>query len=133
MGDIKGSKKILEENITPNTSLQFSNPSNLALDYYGLGAVFQRLGDEELALDHFLKAIDILDSLRSQFSSGDLRISFQGQEATLYSAVVRLYFMKGNYEKALGFIERANSRVLLEQIGTTKLNEARRIGEILYR
>ncbi len=123
IGDLKESRSLLEESLKSNVSSQLSNPSNLASSYLGLGAIFHRLGQEEQARVQFLKAIDLLDSFRSKLSSGDLRISFQGQEDTLHSAVVRSYFLEENYEKALEFSERAKSRVLLEQIRTTRLRK----------
>ncbi|KAF5434444.1 Tetratricopeptide (TPR) repeat containing protein, partial [Candidatus Methanophagaceae archaeon] len=121
-GRFEEARQTLESAIS-DFDLETSDPTTLAYSYMGIGAIYKRTGNEQLALYNFLKATEILDSVRSKITSGDLRLTFQGRESTLYDAVIKSFFLQGHFEKSLEYVEKAKSRVLIEQIRLARLRK----------
>jgi tetratricopeptide (TPR) repeat protein len=121
-GRFKEARQTLESAIS-DFGLETSDPAILANSYMGIGAIYKKTGNEKLALSNFLRATEILDSVRSKITSGDLRLIFQGQESTLYGAVIESFFLQRDISKSLEYVEKAKSRVLIEQIRLARLRK----------
>jgi tetratricopeptide (TPR) repeat protein len=127
-GRLEEARKILEDELL-KINAETIDPNILAHSYVGLAAISRKIGNETQAASNLVKAVNKLDSVRSKITSGDLRISFQGQETTAYKVLVESCFSLGNIEKSFEYMEKSKSRVLIEQIRTTRLRKPQGVSE----
>lgn len=81
-----------------------------------LGLVYEGMGQEEVALQNFLDAIDQVESLRANLEEADIRRSYTRQKSDLYRDTLRLLLRRGEIEEALFYLERFRARTFLETL-----------------
>lgn len=79
-----------------------------------LGSAYAQLGERLFAIDHFSRAIGVLEQTRLGVPPDEYMTAFLGGHAGLYEAVVRLLADEDDVERAFGFAERAKSRALVD-------------------
>ncbi|MDA4134502.1 MAG: CHAT domain-containing protein [Thaumarchaeota archaeon] len=98
-----------------------SDPTLLSGCYVGLSVVARKGGDKAGELSNLLRAAGLLDSVRARLGSGDLKQGFQGNEVTVYGAIVEAYRELGEAERSFEYAERSKSRTLVEDLRTADL------------
>ncbi|HWP49349.1 MAG TPA: CHAT domain-containing protein [Candidatus Limnocylindrales bacterium] len=81
-----------------------------------LGLVYGRMGQEEMALQNFLDAINQVESLRANLEEADIRRLYTQQKSNLYRDTIRLLLRRGKVEEALFYLERFRARTFLETL-----------------
>lgn len=81
-----------------------------------LGLVYERMGQEEMALQNFLDAINQVESLRANLEEADIRRLYTQQKSDLYRDTIRLLLKRGEVEEALFCLERFRARTFLEAL-----------------
>ena len=100
----------------------------------GLAEAEAKLGQFEGAVEHYERAIDTLEMLRSGFSDRENQLSFMKNKFVVYEKFIELLQIlhrkepsKGYDRKALEVFERMQGRVILEEIGKST---ARRFSDL---
>jgi len=99
----------------------------------GLGRVASAKGDFQEALLRFEAAVDTIETVRTDLESDAFRSEWFGEKRSVYAAAVATLATleqqrprEGFAERALGFVQRAKARSLLEALG----GEGRRVGPL---
>ncbi len=123
--------RLVEDRLAPQ------NPNLLIAVHHDLGRLAERAGDASLAIDHYRKAIRLVEQSRATFSGESARIGFVGDKEVIYRDLVRLLSEGGRVEEALEFTERAKARALVdllasrERFGPQEGDEAPRLAEFI--
>ena len=92
------------------------------IDYFfELGTAYQSVGSIDKALENYEEAVNIIERQRSTIFKEDQKISFSATKQRLYAEIINLLVSKGNYDKALEYIERAKSRAFVDLMGSSKI------------
>lgn len=86
-----------------------------------LGRLLRRRGERAEALLHLRRAVDLLESARTQIAPEDLHLAFLSDREAVYSDLAALLLegsppSEADVAEALGVIERSRSRLLLERL-----------------
>jgi len=82
-----------------------------------IGRIFLQSERAVEAIPYFRKAIDSVESARSQLESEDLRISFFERQGVTYSGFIQANLAINNLDDAFNYNERARSRAFLDILG----------------
>jgi CHAT domain-containing protein/Tfp pilus assembly protein PilF len=85
-----------------------------------MGEVFEAFGDEGKALEHYLDAITIVESIFGEVRSEALQLAYAGQSAEIYQKAGRLLVAEGRIEEAFNLSERGKARAFLEGMGNKR-------------
>jgi CHAT domain-containing protein len=84
------------------------------------GNLFHRLGNPVLARTHLQKAVDALESVRTQVAPEDLHLAFIKDKESVYADLVALILennpTEADINDAVQIVERSRSRLLLEKL-----------------
>jgi CHAT domain-containing protein len=100
----------LGEELQYATSMQTANSQ--------IGRIFLQSERPVEAIPYLRKAIDSIESARSQLESEDLRVSFFERQGTTYSSFIRANLAINNLDDAFNYTERARSRAFLDILGS---------------
>ncbi len=84
-----------------------------------LGRLASESGDIPGAREYFRRAVELIDGMRAPLPADEFRTAFVSDKLTPYNELVRLCLMDGDRDRiaeALGYVERARSRALLEMV-----------------
>ncbi len=109
---------------------KFGTPAAEASLLYYLARARRDSGQLESAQQAAAEAVEIAESIRSDVTAENLRVSFLASTHDYYSALIDILMRKGLVEQAWNVAERARARVLLEKIGAGDESESQR--EIEY-
>lgn len=87
---------------------------------WGLGALAFDKRELDVAGEHFAAAIDVLESVRREIASPDLRASQFGVNQELYRNAIRLEFERGDLARAVHLAERRAARTFLELLAESR-------------
>jgi len=93
-------------------------PSYTVGAYSGAAKDYQILKRPEEAVEHYKKAIDSIEDLRSLLQSEEMRSSFFEQMVETYDNMISTLIDLGKPEDAFNFSERARSRTFLDILGS---------------
>lgn len=85
-----------------------------------LGLLSEATGDRRSAEASFKRAVELIEDLRAPLPAEEFRTAFFADKLVPYDELVRLCLSdesKDRSEEALGFVERARSRALVEMLG----------------
>ncbi|MEW6733773.1 MAG: CHAT domain-containing tetratricopeptide repeat protein [Acidobacteriota bacterium] len=83
--------------------------------YYLYGCLHETVGERELALTQFARAIDMVGAIRSYLSADELKSAFLRDKMNLFERAIELSLMlPGDAACALSYIEQAKSRSLAD-------------------
>ena len=106
--------------------------------YCNLGLSQYELGKSNEAVTEWVKAVDVIESMRAQLSHAEMASLFMWDKFDVYWHLVRTLFEMGSPEKALSYAERAKARTLVDMMETTMLkrtdalhNRLRPMAEVL--
>lgn len=88
----------------------------LALVYYRLGDLLQRMGQRTEANHALESAVSIIEATRDPITSEGLKISLLGRWQQIYEALVLLSLEMGGIDNALVWAERARARAFAELV-----------------
>ncbi|HEY0079435.1 MAG TPA: CHAT domain-containing tetratricopeptide repeat protein [Pyrinomonadaceae bacterium] len=97
-----------------------SQPQVAERCYTSLGLLAATEGDRQVAEDSFLRAVELTETLRAPLPAEEFRTAFFADKLTPYDELVRLCLSDEKGERlaeALGYVERARSRALVELMG----------------
>ncbi len=84
-----------------------------------LGLLASEAGDTAAAEGFFRRAVEVIDGLRAPLPAEEFRTAFISDKLTPYNELVRMCLLSGHSARAaeaLGYVERARSRALLEMV-----------------
>jgi len=84
---------------------------------FNLGLRYETNDDPTTALDYYLQAIGVLESIIGDLSVGDYQSAFTDQFTEVYQRAVRLQSEMGLLEEGFDLSERARSRAFLDSLG----------------
>ncbi|MBN2008355.1 CHAT domain-containing protein [candidate division KSB1 bacterium] len=87
----------------------------------GLGATYEKQGDNLQAITHYTNAIALYDSVRSNFDMESLATSFLDDKYEAYPSVIQLLAAQSNNEAAFSYAEKYKSKILMDIIAKAKL------------
>lgn len=96
-----------------NMYIQFQTLANLA-------QVYIKLKKDEEAAENLKKAIDIVEVLRSNFSSDKDKALFIEKKAYIYEELIKLLLRQKKYKEVWNYVERSKARSFLDSIGKAK-------------
>jgi len=97
-------------------------PQNHAATLFNLGVAYQNVYSFQNAYNTFAQAIDTVESLRSEISSGyESRIKINEEWSKLYTKIVEVCLELGDYTTALEYADRSKAINLAELISTRNL------------
>jgi CHAT domain-containing protein len=97
---------------------QHGQPQIAERCFSSLGAVALVDGDAQLAEEYFKKAIELTEELRAPIPGEEFRTAFFANRMSPYQELAKLCLREGDARavEALGFVERARSRVLADAL-----------------
>jgi CHAT domain-containing protein/tetratricopeptide (TPR) repeat protein len=93
---------------------QLRNAHALALAHFRRGSVQEAQGQHEAALAAYNAAIGLVETLRGDTASEDLKLGLLGATHQMYEALVLALLRAGRHAEAYHAVERARSRALLD-------------------
>jgi CHAT domain-containing protein len=118
LGSIDEARSILSE--TLNDSVAQGQPQVSQRCHTSLGLISARNGDTAEAEESFMQSIELIETLRAPLPAEEFRASFFSDKLVPYDEMVRLCLAQQGVDfekKALGFVERARSRALVDMMG----------------
>ncbi|MHC9539719.1 MAG: tetratricopeptide repeat protein [Vulcanimicrobiota bacterium] len=88
----------------------------------GMGLTSEKMKLDEKAIDYYIKAIDVLESVRGKLKIEDYKISFFQDRVDIYGVLVDLLLINNKYKDAWNYIERSKARTLLDIVGNRKIH-----------
>lgn len=89
---------------------------------YNKGLLLRSQKKNDEALDSYLKAISIIEEMRSFFTVSDLRTSFMENKLEVYEEIVDLLIEMQRFDEAFKYSEWARARTLIELLSSPKIN-----------
>ena len=83
---------------------------------FDYGRALEQAGNREQALDYYRQAINIIEQQRSTISAESSKIGFVGDKQQVYERAIALLVRMGQGEAALGYVERAKARALVDML-----------------
>jgi tetratricopeptide (TPR) repeat protein len=99
---------------------EFDTPETEWQALYGLALSYQRQGQQQKCQQALEDAIDTIEKLRSQYLPETFKISLFAEKTKPYEAMVLLCHSTSP-DQAFDFMERAKSRIFIEQLATTAM------------
>lgn len=98
---------------------QQSQPQVAERCYTSLGLLAAMMGDRKNAEDFFKRAVTLIEDLRAPLPAEEFRTAFFSDKLVPYDELVRLCLSDDSdrVAEALGFVERARSRALVDALG----------------
>lgn len=100
-------------------AIKFGNnhqdPMLLCNAYYGLGLVNRDLGDLDLAIDSFSKAIQEIEKIRRRIYYEQEQINYFARVQQLYEEMIVAQYQNANYYAAFDYSERCRARALYDR------------------
>jgi CHAT domain-containing protein/Flp pilus assembly protein TadD len=87
-----------------------------------LGSVSEAQGDLSEAIQFYEQAIQIKESIQSQLTIEDFKITFASNQINVYARLISLLWDQKNFEVAFNYTERARSRAFLDQLANGHIN-----------
>ncbi len=100
------------------------------LSHYRLGTLAWQQGDLAAARDSFEQAVHLIEGLRSQIQTEDVRIHLFGGWQQVYNALFLLTLAQGDRAAALTYAERARARAFLDLL-SDRADDPTALGEPL--
>lgn len=100
--------KLIRDSLAP------SQPNLLYTIYHDSGRISERNGQTDVAIDYYIRAIDIIEQQRASFNSDGAKIGFVGDKQDVYRDLIILLVRNGEFQKAFEYVERAKSRSLMD-------------------
>ncbi len=88
-----------------------------------IGVLLSRMQRAEEALDALRAGVAILEQLRGDLGSIDVRSSFVSNKFYMYEAVIEVLVGLGRVDEAFDYVERAKARSFLDLIGNKAIGE----------
>ncbi|HEY0407398.1 MAG TPA: CHAT domain-containing tetratricopeptide repeat protein [Pyrinomonadaceae bacterium] len=88
--------------------------------YTSLGLLAAKIGDQDAAEEYFRQAVAFIEDLRAPLPAEEFRTAFFADKLVPYDELVRLCLndeRRNRATEALGFVERARSRALVDMLG----------------
>jgi CHAT domain-containing protein len=88
--------------------------------YTSLGLLAAKTGDQDAAEEYFRQAVAFIEDLRAPLPAEEFRTAFFADKLVPYDELVRLCLndeRRNRATEALGFVERARSRALVDMLG----------------
>jgi CHAT domain-containing protein len=108
--------------------------------HYGLGRAHSRLGELDLAIEHYQRAIDAIESIRTRLASDEHKATFSGQYQRIYNGLIEALMERhqrdpnaGDDARAFTVLERAKARSLVEAITEGRLGVSEDVNDDLGR
>jgi CHAT domain-containing protein len=96
-----------------------------ALALGNIGVLALKLERREEAADALRESIEIIEELRGNISSIDIRSSFISDKFFIYENLISILVDLGNVEEAFLYVERAKARSFLDMIGNKAIGEGK--------
>ncbi|MFA6234614.1 MAG: CHAT domain-containing tetratricopeptide repeat protein [Bacteroidota bacterium] len=96
-----------------------------ALALGNIGVLAQRLGRREEAARVLEQSIDIIEELRGNLSSVDVRTSFVSNKFYIYENLIEILVANGEVTRAFEYVERAKARSFLDLIGNKAVGQGK--------
>ena len=93
---------------------QLHNQHSLALALFRQGDVFKARGSIDAAIDSYRESIDLIERLRGNTKSEDVKLGLLGATQQVYEAMVSLLLAQKRNAEAYHYVERARSRAFLD-------------------
>jgi CHAT domain-containing protein len=98
------------------TAQDLNSPWVLPLIHLTLGNYWLALDDKDLAVDHYGKAIEIIEGVRGRLEVSDHIRSFSSGFAKTYEKMVSVLIDQGRHEEAYEYVQRNRARAFMNLI-----------------
>jgi CHAT domain-containing protein/Tfp pilus assembly protein PilF len=109
-------------------ALRESDSPLLISPHHGLAQAYRRLGELDLAVEHYQRAVDGIESIRTQLASDQYRATFLRRHQDVYEGLIDTLMQRhesspgtGDDRRAFAVLERARARSLVEAIAEARL------------
>ncbi|MBE0642548.1 MAG: CHAT domain-containing protein [Bacteroidetes bacterium] len=96
-----------------------------ALALGNIGVLAQRMGRRDEAQRVLEQSIDIIEELRGNLSSVDVRTSFVSNKFYIYENLIEILIANGEVTRAFEYVERAKARSFLDLIGNKAVGQGK--------
>lgn len=104
-----------------NIVREVSSKEVLWQSLYQKGLILRDEGKQKEALDSFLEAIGIIDTVRGGFQKEEYRLGYMANKIPVYESAVSIASQMENDYKAFTYAQKAKSRVFLDLLGTREV------------
>ena len=118
IGEVEKARKGYEELLTIPLIGEYKDI--LSTIYHDLAKLEIQAGDDDKAVEHLYAAIQVIESIRANFSLETERIGFVGDKEAIYADLVATLTRQGQYAQAWEAAERAKARTLVELLAGQK-------------
>lgn len=98
---------------------------NRAFALGNIGVLARKMNKSDEAIRALEGSIAIIEELRGNLSSVDIRTSFVSNKFYIYENLISLLVEKGNVARAFEYVERAKARSFLDMIGNKAVGEGK--------
>lgn len=105
-----------------NAMREIKNSTGEAGILTSIGMLHERCGKPQQALDHYRKAIEILENQRALARLEEFRAGLTEQSSAVYTRTILLHLQLGQQVEAFELTERARARSFLDQLGNPRLD-----------
>lgn len=102
---------------------------NEALCSGNIGVLFKQQKKAPESYDAFVRAIRIIEDLRGDISSIDVRSSFISDKFYLYENVIEILVQQNKFAEAFEYVERAKARSFLDLLGNKEIGSGKKRDE----
>ena len=92
----------------------FSYPSKRWRIYFGMGGAYEGLGDRQKALASYADSIAVIESIRGNLTSEDIKQAWQEETQYVYDRLIDLLYRMGEGASAFAYAERCRARTFLD-------------------
>jgi len=85
---------------------------------YEKGLLKKDQGKEEEALESYIEAINVIDTVRGRLSKEEYRLGYMESKMAVYEHAILLASQMGRESDAFAYVQKAKSRVFLDLLGT---------------
>jgi len=99
-----------------------------------LGRMAEKEGDGERAIRHYVKAVEVIESMRAGLEDPELRSQFMGNKLYVYEWTIQLLHQMNRDDEAFHYLERARARLMLDMLSDKVFSSKNKeIRELLIR
>ena len=121
-GEVLMAKQEFEKAISLNKGNE--NTENWKL-YYGLGQVYESMGEQNKALPYYKQSVDEVEKLwEGRFMDTRKQISFIDKRLVAFEPVIRILASQQNAKEAIHYMERAKARTFFDNVLFTPEQDA---------
>ncbi|MBN2215246.1 MAG: CHAT domain-containing protein [Bacteroidales bacterium] len=115
-------ENLLADLVLDSAGIHTRNPELIWNILYEKGRLNENLGQIDSAVRSYQQAIQIIETIRGNFSTREFRSTYLNDRIKVYDRLIKLLMDLGKIEESFHYSERARARLLLDIMGNRRIN-----------